>query len=54
MNGKINNDNGTKVMAMKIRFASINDVKILESERKLTWNEEIRPHEFSSLSEMRL
>ena len=39
---------------MKIRFASINDVKISRSERKLTWTENIRPDNFPSLSELQL
>jgi len=39
---------------MKIRFASINDLKIFKSERKLTWAEDIRPENFSSLSELLL
>jgi nuclear transport factor 2 (NTF2) superfamily protein len=39
---------------MKIRFASINDLKILKSERKLTWAEDIRPEDFPSLSELLL
>jgi len=39
---------------MKIRFASINDLKISKSERKLTWAEDIRPENFPSLSELLL
>ncbi len=39
---------------MKIRFASINDLKISKSERKLTWTEDIRPENFPSLSELLL
>ena len=39
---------------MKIRFASINDLKITKSERKLTWTEDVRPENFSSLSELLL
>lgn len=39
---------------MKIRFASINDLKIFKSERKLTWAEDIRPENFPSLSELLL
>jgi len=39
---------------MKVRFASINDVAIKESDRKLTWEEAIRPDDFASLSEMGL
>ena len=39
---------------MKIRFASINDLKITKSERKLTWTEDVRPENFPSLSELLL
>ena len=39
---------------MQVRFASINDLKILESERKLTWSEDTRPDDFASLSELGL
>jgi len=39
---------------MKIRFASINDLKISKSARKLTWTENIRPENFPSLSELLL
>jgi nuclear transport factor 2 (NTF2) superfamily protein len=39
---------------MKVRFASINDVAIEESERKLTWEGAVRPDDFSRLSEMGL
>jgi len=39
---------------MKIRFASINDVKINKDERKLLWEEEIRPVDYPSLSQMGL
>ena len=39
---------------MKKRYASINDVKINASERKLLWSENIRPNEYPSLSEMGL
>lgn len=39
---------------MKVRFASINDLKIKREERKLLWKEEIRPVEYASLSEMGL
>lgn len=39
---------------MKVRFASINDLKIEESERKLTWETEIRPDDYPSLSELGL
>jgi len=39
---------------MKTRLASINDVKIDESDRKLLWEEDIRPEDYPSLSEMGL
>ena len=39
---------------MKVRFASINDLKIDNSERKLLWKEDIRPENYESLSEMGL
>ena len=39
---------------MKVRFASINDLKISENERKLIWTEDIRPDSFPSLSELKL
>ena len=39
---------------MKVRFASINDLAIEESDRKLTWEGAIRPDDFASLSEMGL
>lgn len=39
---------------MRKRIASINDLKIDVSERKLLWESEIRPDEYSSLSEMGL
>ena len=39
---------------MQVRFASINDLKISKSERKLTWAEDTRPDNFSSLSELGL
>jgi len=39
---------------MKVRFASINDLAIDESDRKLLWKEEIRPEDYPSLSEMNL
>lgn len=39
---------------MKVRFASINDLAIDENQRKLLWNEEIRPENYSSLSDMGL
>ncbi|WP_455757452.1 nuclear transport factor 2 family protein [Sulfurimonas sp.] len=39
---------------MEKRFASINDLAILESERKLVWDGNIRPDGYNSLSEMGL
>ena len=39
---------------MKVRFASINDLKIDEKDRKLLWEEDIRPDDYRSLSEMGL
>ena len=39
---------------MKVRFASINDLTINESDRKLLWKEELRPEDYPSLSEMGL
>ena len=39
---------------MKVRFASINDLAIEESDRKLTWEGDVRPDAFASLSEMGL
>lgn len=39
---------------MKVRFASINDLVIEEHDRKLTWQSDIRPDDFLSLSEMGL
>jgi len=39
---------------MQVRFASINDLKISQSERKLTWTEDTRPDNFPSLSELKL
>ena len=39
---------------MKVRFASINDLKIQEKERKLLWEEGVRPDDYPSLSEMGL
>ena len=39
---------------MKVRFASINDISIKESERKLLWKEDIRPDNYLSLSELGL
>lgn len=39
---------------MKVRFASINDLAIEESERKLTWSGDVRPDDFVGLSEMGL
>ena len=39
---------------MKRRMASINDLMIDESERKLVWQSEIRPDDYPSLSELEL
>ena len=39
---------------MKVRFASINDLAINEADRKLTWESDIRPDDYPSLSEMGL
>ncbi len=39
---------------MKVRFASINDLKIKKEERKLLWSSEVRPEEYPSLSELGL
>ena len=39
---------------MKIRFASINDLKIDEKNRKLLWEKDVRPDNYKSLSEMGL
>ena len=39
---------------MKKRIASINDLKIDASERKLIWDTDIRPEDYLSLSEMGL
>jgi len=39
---------------MKIRLASINDLAIEESDRKLTWEGDIRPDDWAGLSEMGL
>ena len=39
---------------MKVRFASINDLAIDESERKLIWEGDVRPDDYMSLSEMGL
>jgi len=39
---------------MKVRFASINDLTINKNDRKLLWEEEIRPKNYPSLSEMGL
>ncbi len=39
---------------MKVRLASINDVVIEESERKLTWQSDVRPEDFAELSELGL
>ena len=39
---------------MKIRFASINDLKINENDRKLIWSDNTKPENYQSLSEMGL
>jgi len=39
---------------MRVRFASINDLAIEKSERKLTWEGDIRPDDWAGLSEMGL
>ena len=39
---------------MKVRFASINDLAIEKSERKLIWESDIRPEDYPSLSDMGL
>jgi len=39
---------------MKVRFASINDLAIEESDRRLTWEGTMRPDDFANLSEMGL
>ena len=39
---------------MKSRFASINDLKISEKERKLTWEGDTRPDDFPTLSQLGL
>jgi len=39
---------------MKVRFASINDLAIEKSERKLIWESDIRPDDYPGLSEMGL
>ena len=39
---------------MKVRFASINDLKIAKKDRKLLWSENIRPDDYKSLREMGL
>jgi len=39
---------------MKVRFASINDLAINATDRKLTWESDIRPDDYPSLSEMGL
>lgn len=44
------NNNGL----MKVRLASINDLTINESDRKLLWEEDIRPEDYPSLVEMGL
>ena len=39
---------------MKVRFASINDLKIDENERKLIWDTDVRPENYPSLSALGL
>jgi len=39
---------------MQARFASINDLRIDENDRKLLWEDDIRPENYPSLSEMGL
>ena len=39
---------------MKVRWASINDLAIEESDRKLLWEGDVRPEDYASLSEMGL
>jgi len=39
---------------MMVRHASINDLAIKESERKLTWEGDVRPDDWAELSEMGL
>jgi len=39
---------------MQVRFASINDLAIDKADRKLTWESDIRPDDYPSLSEMGL
>ena len=39
---------------MQKRFASINDVAIKESERKLKWDGDIRPDDYPSLTDLNL
>ena len=39
---------------MKVRLASINDLAINEKDRKLIWKGDVRPDDFSGLSEMGL
>ena len=39
---------------MKVRFASINDLAIRQSDRKLTWEGDVRPDDWAGLSEMGL
>jgi len=39
---------------MKVRFASINDLSINESERRLTWESDVRPDDWAGLMEMEL
>jgi len=39
---------------MMVRHASINDLAIKQSERKLTWEGDVRPDDWAGLSEMGL
>ena len=39
---------------MKIRLASINDLAIKQSDRKLTWEGDVRPDDWAGLSDMGL
>ncbi|WP_415396318.1 DUF1348 family protein [Sulfurimonas sp. CS5] len=39
---------------MKVRFASINDLAINKSDRKLLWEEDTRPEDYPSLSKIGL
>ena len=54
MNGTMKVANGFDRMEMKTRFASINDLAIAKSERKLTWPSGRRPDDYPSLSQMGL